>query len=75
MRTALTFGRRSTTIMSLNLGGKDRRPFALHQASQEFRSDVDKLGTFLSGALTLGQHLTVGLGVALGETANCAIEQ
>jgi len=68
MGSVVTYGRRTSTIFSVNIAGSGGLPQALSSASGDVQSFLGKLG---GGAL----KLAVDAGLTLAEGVNCAIPQ
>jgi RHS repeat-associated protein len=74
MGAATTFGRRTTTIMSLNLlGTPGGPPLALSQASAPAKAMLGKLGTALSLGMKFTTRLAVDAAFTAAEAINCSI--
>lgn len=69
--TTLTWGRRTTDIMALNLAGKGGLPKAL--ASTGAKSILKSVGRLLNAGLDETEKLAVDLGLAGAEAIGCSI--
>jgi len=73
---ATTFGRRTTTIMWLNLAGvPGGPPLVLSQASAGIKVVLGKIGDALSFGLSVAERTAVDVGFTGAEVINCAIPQ
>ena len=72
MGTVTSYGRRTTTIMALNLAGKGGVPLALGAASAGTRAVIGRLASAAGGFMSLGVSLAVNGGFAAAEAAYCA---
>ncbi len=72
MGTATTYGRRTSTIMSLNIAGKGGLPQALSSASSGLKSVLGVADSVLSLGMSLTTRLEVDAALAGLEAAYCA---
>ena len=75
MGTATTFGRRTSTITSLNLAGKGGLPLALGRASGSVKSALGSIGEGLSLWMSFLERISIDAGLTGAEAINCAIPQ
>lgn len=75
MGTATTFGRRTSSIMSLNLAGAGGLPMALSSASAGVKSALGSIGNVLSLGLSFLERTAVDAAFTGAEAINCAIPQ
>jgi RHS repeat-associated protein len=75
MGTATTFGRRTSSIMSLNLAGAGGLPMALSPASAGVKSALGSIGNVLSLGLSFLERTAVDTAFTGAEAINCAIPQ
>jgi len=76
MGSATTFGRRPSTIMSLNLAGTPgRSTFALSQASRGVKAVLGQIGDVLSLGMSFATRTAVDVGFTGAEAFNCAIHR
>lgn len=74
MGSATTFGRRTSTIMSLNLAGTPGGPaVALSQASGGVKAVLGQIGDALSLGMSFATRTAVDVGFTGAEAFNCAI--
>ena len=74
MGSATTFGRRTSSIMSLNLAGTPGGPaVALSQASGGVRAVFGRIGNVLSLGMSFATRTAVDVGFTGAEALNCAI--
>ena len=75
MGTATTFGRRTSSIMSLNLAGAGGLPMALSPASAGVKSVLGSIGNVLSLGLSFLERISVDAAFTGAEAIDCAIPQ
>lgn len=76
MGVPLTYGRRTTDIMSLNLEGiRGGPPLALSQASRGVQAGLNKLGDVFSLGMKFSTRLGIDFALAGAEAIGCAIAQ
>jgi RHS repeat-associated protein len=75
MGTATTFGRRTSSIISLNLAGAGGLPMALSPASAGVKSALGSIGNVLSLGLSFVERTAVDAAFTGAEAINCAIPQ
>jgi hypothetical protein len=76
MGSATTFGRRTSSIMSLNLAGTPgRSAVALSQASGGVKAVLGRIGNALSLGMSCASRTAVDIGFTGAEAINCAIRQ
>ena len=80
MGAATTYGRRTTTYMALNLGGKGGVPVALSQAASKYggisasavKSGIGRVGDIFNMGMSFAVRNGIGVGLTLGEAINCS---
>ncbi len=76
MGSATTFGRRTSTIMSLNLAGTaGGPPLALSRASGGVQAALGKVGNVLSLGMSFATRTAVDVGFTAAEAINCSVPQ
>jgi RHS repeat-associated protein len=76
MGSALTYGRRTTNIMSLNLGGvPGGPPLALSQASKGLQSVLGKVGNLLNLGMDASTKLAIDAAFTAAEAIGCSMSQ
>jgi len=75
MGSALTYGRRTADIISLNLAGKGGLPQALSSASSGAKSLLGSMSRALSLGLSASEKAAVDAGLFGAEAVGCAIPQ
>jgi RHS repeat-associated protein len=76
MGSAITFGRRSSTIMSLNFAGiPGGPPLALSQASAEVKAALGSVGKALSLGMSFATRTAVDVGLSAAEAINCSMSR
>jgi hypothetical protein len=71
MGTGITYGRRTSTIMALNLAGNGGLPQALSSASGGFRSMLGAADSVLSLGIGFTTRLGVDAALTAAEAAYC----
>jgi hypothetical protein len=72
MGTVTSYGRRTTTIMALNLAGKGGVPLALGAASAGTKAAIGRVANVAGGFMSLEVSLAVNVGFTAAEAAYCA---
>jgi hypothetical protein len=72
MGTVTSYGRRTTTIMALNLAGKGGVPLALGAASAGTKAAIGPVASVAGGFMSLEVSLAVNVGFTAAEAAYCA---
>jgi hypothetical protein len=74
MGSATTFGRRTSSIMSLNLAGTPGGPaVALSKASGGIKAALGRIGNVLSLGMSFATRTAIDIGFTGAEAINCAI--
>ena len=69
MGTVTSYGRRTTTIMALNLAGKGGVPLALGAASAGTKAAIGRVANVAGGFMSLEVSLAVNVGFTAAEAA------
>lgn len=72
MGTVTSYGRRTSTVMSLNLAGKGGLPLALGSGSTAVKSAIAGIGDALSAGMSLPVQIGVNLAISGLEAGYCA---
>jgi RHS repeat-associated protein len=70
---ALTYGRRTSDIMALNLAGRGGLPVALGRSSAGVKAAVGKAGSFLSLGLSFAERMGLDVAFTGAEAVDCSM--
>jgi RHS repeat-associated protein len=73
MGSALTYGRRTSDIMALNLAGKGGLPVALGRSSAGVKAVVGKAGNVFSLGLSFAERMGLDVAFTGAEAADCSM--
>ncbi|HSU60929.1 MAG TPA: RHS repeat-associated core domain-containing protein, partial [Bryobacteraceae bacterium] len=73
MGNALTYGRRTSDIMALNLAGRGGLPVALGRSSAGVKAAIGKAGSFLSLGLSFAERMGLDIAFSGAEAVDCSM--
>jgi len=73
MGNALTYGRRTSDIMALNLAGRGGLPVALGRSSAGVKAAIGKAGGFLSLGLSFAERMGLDIAFSGAEAVDCSM--